>query len=216
MSKFSEESIKAIKSIKVPRPTDITYDIMDDIKNLKNIKKDVVKVMIIRVMNNKMNTLLNKVCYDMHYIDIVMDNIIKKYKKKLPKTVLHKSPIHGNGIFALEDIPKGSFITFYPVHYIIQDSRCYVSQKVFEKYESEAPPDNIQRYFLSGPQMELYTVAGHYKIQEDYKYGHIINHSTNANAYYQLANGDLTNNIWMIISLKNIKKGEELFISYNF
>lgn len=168
----------------------------------------------------------HKAYYEILFCEDIFINILKEFGDKLPQLIVKKSNIHGNGVFALQDIPKGTLTTFYPVHFIFTDDvvSCENKQVGVKMFVSPILDENLinenffkvaQDYLLSGSQKELFKIGGHPQLYEDYQNGHIINHSKNANSYFQLVNGPNNNcNIWMIISTRNIKNGEELTVNY--
>jgi len=164
---------------------------------------------------NKDTDFNNKAFYELVYSNKILNNTINKYNSKLPKTIVKKSTIHGNGVFASENIPIDTLITFYPVHFIVDsmDGRVFMSTKIQDlKFDVE----KCTNYILTGSEKELFKIGGHPDIYENYENGHIINHKSNSNSVFQLINknNDYNCNIWMIVSCKKIKKGDEITVNY--
>ncbi len=95
-----------------------------------------------------------------------------------------KSPIHGYGVFAVEDIPEGAII-----------EECYALK--INQHEKEVLVDYT---FSAGEYFWL--VLGN---------GSIYNHSNVRNAKYEF---NIENCLVVFSALRPIKKGEEIFISY--
>ena len=109
-----------------------------------------------------------------------------------PKIYADKSPIHGWGVFAKEDIMEGEVF-----------EECPILTLPIEK--GEVTPLLID-YRFNWPQgndwQEQVLALG---------YGSLYNHSENANAYWV---SDLENKTFRFISNREIKKGEEIFVWY--
>tara|TARA_A100000164_G_C21457651_1_gene563038 strand:- start:89 stop:568 length:480 start_codon:yes stop_codon:yes gene_type:complete len=114
-----------------------------------------------------------------------------------------KSKIHGIGIVASEDIKKNTKI--------IQ----YVGEKVTKKEGDKRSADRIKKYINSKNEGSVYIfeLNKRYDIDGSPKYNkaRYINHSCNPNCEVCIIN----NKIW-IKSIKNIKKGSELFYDYGY
>tara|TARA_Y100000114_G_C11504260_1_gene205899 strand:- start:38 stop:463 length:426 start_codon:yes stop_codon:yes gene_type:complete len=128
-----------------------------------------------------------------------MDSLI--YNSKIE---VKKSPIHGYGIFAKENIKKDEILEechFIPLNY---DGG----------YMSYYQPSNIERYIFTFPKtikksfnspkekLELVLPLGG---------GCIYNSSPNANADWQT---DVKRRLFIYKAIKNIKKGEEICTNY--
>lgn len=181
-------------------------------------KKEGIKGIISSLIKSvpERKELFNKVYYEVYYTNVVMDAVIEANKSCFPKTVVKASPIHGNGVFASQNIKKGTLVTFYPAHYMKESGTgtLYPCNKII--LSDLEPNFNLNTYTITGHEKELYDVIGHPQVHENHKNGHIINHSSDSNTYYQLFNGnrDYKCNIWGIISTKDIKKGTELTVDY--
>ena len=105
------------------------------------------------------------------------------------------SKINRKGLFANKDIMKGTKI----INYI---------GKIITKKQTDENPK-----FDNGKAIYLYNLNDKYDLDGDFKYNtaRLINHSCNPNCEVQIIN----NKIW-ILSIKNIKKGEELSYDYGY
>jgi hypothetical protein len=173
----------------------------------EDVKRDAIRSIIKTLMERSSGSeCFTKCFYELVYLNDVINKVTKLYR--LPKLVVSKSKIHGNGVFAEEDIKKGTIVTIYPVHFIIEDwHKVYVSPEILNTMEDKVPSD-IHKYLLTGKEDEV--------LYKDYQNGHIINHNNRPNTYFQLVNPDnkFMCNVWVIISIKGIKKGEELTVDY--
>ena len=110
-----------------------------------------------------------------------------------PKLIVKKSKIHHRGVFASEDIPKGTFIIEY------------TGEKITEK-EAERRPDPEEGVTY------LFILNAHYYIDgtkgNKSKY---VNHSCDPNCKYIIKKGKI-----LFYAKRFIKKGEELTIDYAF
>lgn len=108
------------------------------------------------------------------------------------KIYADKSPIHGWGVFAKEDIMEGEVF-----------EECPILTLPIEKGE---PTPLLIDYRFNWPQgtewQEQVLALG---------YGSLYNHSENANAYWI---SDLENKTFKFISNREIKQGEEIFVWY--
>ncbi|MFA7662615.1 MAG: SET domain-containing protein [Patescibacteria group bacterium] len=107
------------------------------------------------------------------------------------KTEVKKSKIHGLGVFALEDIAKGTVIEV-----------CYMIP--FPKKDIAL----IKKTFLNNYYFEWLNGGGAVALGN----GSIYNHSYEPNAEYL---GNEKKNITKFVAIKPIKKGQEIFTSYN-
>ena len=102
----------------------------------------------------------------------------------MKKLIIHKSKVHGNGIFANEDIKRGELIDFVKgkIHHL----------KVLTKRESHSHPNwiGVSKYTWLDP-------------MPPYKF---LNHSCNPSAGIK---GRIS-----VYAIRNIKKGEEVTIDY--
>jgi SET domain-containing protein len=115
---------------------------------------------------------------------------------KGPRIIARKSPVHGRGVFALVDIPKGERIVEYKARKITwaQADRWYA--------DDESKPSHTFLFTLD----DKYVLDGN----KDGNIARWINHSCKPNCESDVVDG----HIW-IESLRNIKAGEELNYDYN-
>ena len=108
------------------------------------------------------------------------------------KVYVDKSPVHGWGVFAKEDIMEGEVF-----------EECPVLTLPIEKGEVTSL---LIDYRFNWPQ------GGEWEEQVfPLGYGGLYNHSENANAYWI---SNLENKTFQFISHREIKKGEEIFTWY--
>jgi uncharacterized protein len=117
---------------------------------------------------------------------------------------VRKSKVHGTGVFALKDIPKGAKVIEYVGRKITKRESDDVFDKQFAKYEK-----NKKKY----PGVYLFELNKKYDIDGDVSWNpaKYINHSCEPNCETDIIKGQ----IW-IISIKNIKKGEEISYDYGY
>ena len=109
-----------------------------------------------------------------------------------PKVYVDKSPVHGWGVFAKEDIMEGEVF-----------EECPVLTLPIEKGEVTSL---LIDYRFNWPQ------GGEWEEQVfPLGYGGLYNHSENANAYWI---SNLENKTFQFISHREIKKGDEIFTWY--
>jgi len=109
-----------------------------------------------------------------------------------PKIYVDKSPVHGWGVFAKEDIMEGEVF-----------EECPVLTLPIEKGEVTSL---LIDYRFNWPQ------GGEWEEQVfPLGYGGLYNHSENANAYWV---SNLENKTFQFISHREIKKGDEIFTWY--
>ena len=112
------------------------------------------------------------------------------------RTFVRRSPIHGRGVFALVDIPKGERVIEYKARKITwaQADRWYA--------DDDSKPSHTFLFTLD----DKYVLDGN----KDANRARWINHSCKPNCESDIVDG----RIW-IESLRNIKAGEELNYDYN-
>ena len=112
------------------------------------------------------------------------------------RTLVRRSPIHGRGVFATVDIPKGERVIEYKARKITwaQADRWYA--------DDDSKPSHTFLFTLD----DKYVLDGN----KDANSARWINHSCNPNCESDIVDG----RIW-IESLRNIKAGEELNYDYN-
>ena len=109
-----------------------------------------------------------------------------------PKIYADKSPIHGWGVFAKEDIMEGEVFEECPI-LTLPIEKCEVTSLLID-YRFNWPQGNDWQ--------EQVLALG---------YGSLYNHSENANAYWT---SDIENKTFKFISNREIKQGEEIFVWY--
>ncbi len=192
------------------------YDFISDKFTLVNKKNAFAKI-IQKIMNKEMCGICNKCYYEVIYINEIIKLTIDTFRNTFPLTEVKQSNIHGHGVFAKENIAKNRIITFYPVHYIIdsesKNGAVYLSPEISDLQMNTF---KISDYILTGPEIELLQIGGHPEMYKEFQNGHIINHSNKANTFFRLVNGnkDCLCNVWLIVSTRDIKKGEELTVNY--
>jgi SET domain-containing protein len=171
--------------------------------------------------------------------DIIIESLITMTTLPYPfesNIEIRKSNIHGNGVFATENIKKDSIITFYPAH-LIKDNEFqneqgayrtfFTNNKVFEPND-DYKLNITQKYSIYGDKN---------KISNKRLLGHMINDSNRFNvtsndiieiknevSSYLLKSQTLNNcklyhidkyEIPYIKAIKDIKKGDELLMAYD-
>jgi len=116
-----------------------------------------------------------------------LDNMIYN-----PKIYVDKSPIHGWGVFAKEDIMEGEVF-----------EECPILTLPIEKGEITSLLIDYRFNWPQGNNFEEQVVT--------LGYGSLYNHSDNANSFWI---SDLENRTFKFISNREIKKGEEIFVWY--
>ena len=109
-----------------------------------------------------------------------------------PKVYVDKSPIHGWGVFAKEDIMEGEVF-----------EECPILTLPIDKGEITSLLIDYRFNWPQGNDFEEQVVA--------LGYGSLYNHSDNANSFWI---SDLENRTFKFISNREIKKGEEIFVWY--
>ena len=113
------------------------------------------------------------------------------------------SSVHGSGVFATKNIPKHTNIIEY------------IGEKVTKLEGDRRSSIRIKKYLNSNKTGSVYIFELNKKYDIDgaplYNKARYINHSCNPNCEVNITN----NEIW-ISSIKNIKKGEELFYDYGY
>lgn len=116
---------------------------------------------------------------------------------------LKKSSIHGTGVVALFDIPKGTRI--------IQ----YIGDKISKKEGDRRSAERIKKYLNKKNEGSVYIFELNKRYDIDgsplYNKARYINHSCNPNCEVEI----IKNEIW-ISSIKSIKKGDELNYDYGY
>ncbi len=160
------------------------------------------------------------------------------------KCYLSDSKIHGKGVFAKKDISEESIITFYPAHYIaiinggvkVDEANmtkiimCNKAMEMGLKYSTDI--NHVYGYKLNNE----YKICGDPRIIDDTDYlGHMINDGARGHASRSKPNKldkEIYNKIVVkinnassyyvdrfcvaIISIRDIKKGEEILMPYSY
>ena len=108
------------------------------------------------------------------------------------KIYIDKSPIHGWGVFAKEDIIENEVF-----------EECPILTLPITKGESTPLLIDYRFNWPQGTEWEEQVLA--------LGYGSLYNHSDNANAFWV---SDIENRTFKFISSRPIKKGEEIFVWY--
>ena len=111
----------------------------------------------------------------------------------LPILTIAPSPNRGRGVFATEAIQMNTTIEIAPVIVLTKDHRIIVEQTLLYDYIFEWGEDQKSAAVALG-------------------YVSIYNHTIHPNCVYEM---DYENETISIITIKDIKVGEELFINYN-
>ena len=114
-----------------------------------------------------------------------------------------KSKVHGSGVFATSDIPKGRRVIEY------------IGDKI-KKSEGDKRSENRIKRFLNSKttgSVYIFELNKMYDIDGSplYNKARYINHSCNPNCEVEIMDG----HIW-IVSLRKIKKGSELSYDYGY
>ena len=109
-----------------------------------------------------------------------------------PKIYLDKSPVHGWGVFAKEDIFEGEVF-----------EECPILSLPIERGEVTPLLIDYRFNWPQGTEWEEQVIA--------LGYGSFYNHSETANAFWV---SDIENRTFKFISNREIKKGEEIFVWY--
>lgn len=111
----------------------------------------------------------------------------------LPILTIAPSPNRGRGVFASEAIQMNTTIEIAPVIVLTKEHRIIIEQTLLYDYIFEWGEDHNSAAVALG-------------------YVSIYNHTIHPNCVYEM---DYENETISIITIKDIKIGEELFINYN-
>jgi SET domain-containing protein len=114
-----------------------------------------------------------------------------------------RSSVHGYGIFAKKDIPKGVKVIEYIGEKITKTEADRRGPRLVQYAKSHKEQGAVYIFELN----KRYDIDGHVS----YNTAKYINHSCDPNCEVEIIRG----HIW-IISLRDIKKGEELFYNYGY
>ena len=114
-----------------------------------------------------------------------------------------RSHVHGNGLFAVQNIKKGSKIVEY------------IGDKVTKKEGDKRADKQIKQFKknINNGMVYIFELNKLYDIDGSVSHNHakLINHSCNPNCEVEIIN----NEIW-ISAIKNIKKNTELSYNYGY
>ncbi|MBS1580349.1 MAG: SET domain-containing protein-lysine N-methyltransferase [Bacteroidetes bacterium] len=111
----------------------------------------------------------------------------------LPYLFLAPSPKGGKGVYTSKNIKAGTTIEISPVLIFMKEEAALIEKTKLHNYVFEWGNNKKKRALGLG-------------------YISMYNHHFNANCIYEM---DFVENTMCIITIKPIKKGEELFINYN-
>ena len=109
-----------------------------------------------------------------------------------PKIYADKSPIHGWGVFAKEDIMEGEVFEECPILTLPIEKGGVTSLLIDYRFNWPQGNDWQEQVLALG-------------------YGSLYNHSNDPNAFWV---SDIENRIFKFVSNREIKKGEEIFVWY--
>ena len=114
-----------------------------------------------------------------------------------------KSHVHGRGLFAVQNIKKGSKIIEYIGDKVTKKKGDKRADKQIKQYKKNKNNGMVYIFELN----KLYDIDGFVS----YNHAKLINHSCNPNCEVEIIN----NEIW-ISAIKNIKKNTELSYNYGY
>ena len=114
-----------------------------------------------------------------------------------------KSPLHGSGLFAKNDIKKGSKVIQYIGDKVTKKEGDKRADRQIRKAKKDKNNGMVYVFELN----KRYDIDG----DVDYNFAKYINHSCNPNCEVDI----IKDEIW-ISSIKNIKKGDELSYDYGY
>lgn len=123
--------------------------------------------------------------------------------RKSPWCEVRDSDIHGRGVFAAKDIPRGTPIIEYVGEVISKKEAERRGHELFE---------NASR--SGGAAVYIFILNGRYDLDGNFPWNaaRLINHSCDPNCETEI---DAQTRIW-VVALRDIPKGQELFFDYNF
>ena len=150
-------------------------------------------------MRNSINNIDNDILSKDQFVDILFNfSCINPIPLANNKIEIRPSPIHGNGVFATDDITKGTIITFYPAHAVFINGELGSDDNEFLKIIKKNKYD--QSYGVCGNSYgyDFLNIIGNPKKYENkLLLGHMIN--------------DCVGNIFKDIPFNEIKDNEIKF-----
>jgi len=117
--------------------------------------------------------------------------------------IVRRSRIHGRGVFARKDIPKGAHIIEYVGERITHRESDRRAEVITARHQADSSHGAVYIFNLN----KRTDIDGNVP----YNKARYINHSCEPNAKAEIDRG----RIW-IVALKNISKGEEIFYNYGY
>ena len=117
--------------------------------------------------------------------------------------IIRNSRVHGRGVFASQDIPKGTKIIEYVGLKVTKKQAEDIAEKQLHKAKGKKKIGHVYLFELNSK----YDIDGNVS----YNPARFINHSCEPNCYTE----NILGHIW-IISKKHIKKGDELTYDYGY
>ena len=111
----------------------------------------------------------------------------------LPSLYISQSGKKGRGIFTSSNLKKGTVVEIAPVIVMNNSERQWIDKTILHDYIFE----------WGGKKKQCCMALG---------WVPLYNHSYQSNCEYEM---DYKNELIQIVTIRNIKKGEELFINYN-
>ncbi len=128
---------------------------------------------------------------------------MKILKTKSPYIVVRNSKIHGRGVFAKINIPKGTRIIEYVGEKITKAEAERRAVVVLNRHKNDQAFGAVYLFDLN----KRYDIDGHFS----YNTARHINHSCSPNSETEIIRGK----IWTI-ALRDIPKGEEITYNYSY
>lgn len=163
-----------------------------------------------------------------HYFKVSHPLYNSKFIDNSPDVYINNSIIHGLGVFANRNINKDEFLTVYPAHYIakLNNYPIYnINYKLPNNYIDYGYDLDIKNniVMVGNPNIKTNMLLIGHLCNDGYKHNYKYNTKKNRNSYNKKTK-QFNNAIFyqdkdyvvQIISTKNIKKDEEILVSYGF
>lgn len=190
-----------------------------------NLHLTTVSTSILKDLNTLYNCYLNERDDHLQYVDgqciysILISIYTSLYEvplEQLNKVYVKKSPIEGLGVFSKENIRKGEIVTIYPSDIV----RIHNKGNKYYEFCSDRPTIFYEKYAYKTAQCIISGDATH--IKDMNLVGHIVNdgcyYDPKINNEYHTKNNNCIYYPYrmfvLIVASKDIKKGEELLVSY--